>query len=63
MKESKEKKEDAARDSNSSKHPDFSSPLSCIEAWDSSFFTAPALLLLTTLGLLSIQFQFWTNCL
>ena len=41
---------DSAKDSNSNKHPEFSSPLSFMEAWDSSFFFAPALLLLTTLG-------------
>ena len=49
-KDEKEKKEESAKSSNSSKDFDFSSPVSFIEAWDSSFFTAPALLLLTTLG-------------
>ena len=46
----KGRKEDSAKDSISSKHPEFSSPLSFMEAWDLSFFTAPALLLLSTLG-------------
>ena len=45
------KKEDTDKDSNRSKNPCFSSPSSFMEAWDSSFFTAPALLLLTSLGL------------
>ena len=46
-----DKKDDPAKDSNKSKDPSFSSPSSLVEAWDSSFFTAPALLLLTSLGL------------
>ena len=49
-KDDKEKKEDSGKTSNSSKDPDFSSPLSFMGAWDLSFFTAPALLLLNTLG-------------
>ena len=49
-KDEKEKKEESAKSTNSSKDIGFSSPVSFIEAWDSSFFTAPALLLLTTLG-------------
>ena len=49
-KDDKGKKEDSAKGSFSSKHPEFSSPLSFMEAWDLSFFTAPALLLLSTLG-------------
>ena len=31
-------------------YPDFYSPLSSMEAWDSSFFFAPVLLLLSTLA-------------
>ena len=49
-KEDKEKKEDSNKDSAKSMYPEFSSPPFFMEAWDSSFFTAPALLLLTTLG-------------
>ena len=49
-KDEKEKKEESAKSSNSSKDFEFSSPVSFNEAWNSSFFTAPALLLLTTLG-------------
>ena len=43
-------KDDSAKDSNKSKDPSFSSPSSLTEAWDSSFFTTPTLLLLTSLG-------------
>ena len=43
------KKEDSNKDSNKSKDPEFSSPLS-------SFFTAPALLLLPTLGFVGKSF-------
>ena len=46
----KEEKEESNKSSNTSKDFVFSSPTTFDEAWDSSFFTAPALLLLTTLG-------------
>ena len=50
-KDKDEKEKESAKSTNtSSKGFDFSSPTSFSEAWDSSFFTAPALLLLTTLG-------------
>ena len=60
-KDDKEKKEDSAKNSNKCKDPAFSSPLSFMEAWDSSFFTTPALLLLTTL--LLVQSHLWIICL
>ena len=44
------RREDSARDYSLYKHPEFFSPLSSMEAWDSSFFFAPALLLLSTLA-------------
>ena len=50
QKDKDEKKDGSSKDAGKSKDPIFSSPSSFMEAWDSSFFTAPAILLLTSLG-------------
>merc|ERR1711867_176144 len=50
QKNDSEKMDGSSKDAGKSKDPTFSSPSSFMEAWDSSFFTAPAILLLTSLG-------------